>query len=303
MHYKHIFVAITAISLLLSCSSGASDEKGNSLLWKITGNGLEKPSYLFGTHHLVPASFLDTIPGIKAAFEESEQTVGELDMSDMAEMQMQIMGEGMIAPGITYATLLSPEEVALLDSMLHSVVGVGLDQLGQLKPAMLSNLISVSLYQRYYPSVASTQNIDYYFQEEALKHSRPVVGLETAEDQIYVLLNSQSIERQAELLICMIRHPELLKEQMDKMQVAYHAQDLQALRQLYEEETPNDPCPSTEEEKNLLNGDRNRKWLEKLPSIMKEKSSFIAVGCLHLPGKEGLIEGLRELGYTVEAIR
>jgi uncharacterized protein YbaP (TraB family) len=36
---------------------------------------------------------------------------------------------------------------------------------------------------------------------------------------------------------------------------------------------------------------------------MKERSSFIAVGCLHLPGKEGLIEGLRKLGYTVEAIR
>ena len=303
MHYKKIFIAIMAISLLLSCSSDASNEKRNSLLWKIAGNGLEKPSYLFGTHHLVPAAFLDSIPGIKAAFEESEQTVGELDMSDMAEMQMQIMGEGMMSPEVTYATLLSPEDTALLDSMLHSVVGVGLDQLGQLKPAMLSNLISISLYQQYYPSVASTQNIDYYFQEEALKRSRPVVGLETAEDQIYLLLNAQSLERQAEMLICMIKHPEMLKEQMDKMQVAYHAQNLQALRELYEEKTPNDPCPSTEEEKNLLNGERNRKWLEKLPSIMKEKSSFIAVGCLHLPGKEGLIEGLRELGYTVEAMR
>lgn len=303
MHYKKIFAAIMAIFLLFSCSSGASNEKGHSLLWKISGNGLEKPSYLFGTHHLVPASFLDSIPGIKAAFEESEQTVGELDMSDMAEMQMQIMGEGMMSPEVTYATLLSPEDTALLDSMLHSVVGVGLDQLGQLKPAMLSNLISISLYQRYYPSVASTQNIDYYFQEEALKRSHPVVGLETAEDQIYLLLNSQSLEQQAEMLICMIKHPEMLKEQMDKMQVAYHAQNIQVLRELYEEEIPNDPCPSTEEEKNLLNGDRNRKWLEKLPSIMKERSSFIAVGCLHLPGKEGLIEGLRKLGYTVEAIR
>lgn len=302
MNYKKILVAVTAIFLLLSCTTGASNEKGNSLLWKISGNGLQKSSYLFGTHHLAPISFLDSIPGIDTAFEETEQTVGELDMSNMAEMQMKIMGEGIMPPEITYETLLSPEDAMLLDSMLHAVVGIGLDQFGQLKPAMLSNLISISLYQQYYPSVASGKNLDQYFQEEALKRSRPVKGLETAEDQIDVLLNLQSLERQAEMLICMVKHPELLKEQMDELQVAYHAQDIQALRKLYEEETPDDPCPSTEEEKNVLNGDRNRKWLDKLPSIMEERSSFIAVGCLHLPGDDGLIEGLRKLGYRVEAV-
>lgn len=302
MNYKKNFIAITAICLLLSCSPGASTEKGNSLLWKISGNGLEQPSYLFGTHHLVPVSFLDSIPGIKEVFNETEQTVGELDMGNLTEMQMKIMSEAMMPPGVTYATLLSSEDAVLLDSMLRAVIGVGLDQLEQLKPAMLSNLISISLYQQYYPSVASTQNIDYYFQEEALNRSRPVVGLETAEDQIEVLLNSQSPERQVELLICMVKHPEMLKEQMDKLQIAYHAQDIHALRELYEEETPDDPCPSTDEEKNLLNGNRNRTWLEKLPAIMKEKSSFIAVGCLHLPGKEGLIEGLRKQGYNVETV-
>ncbi len=255
------------------------------------------------TKILLPISFLDSIPGIKAAFEESEQTVGELDMSNMAEMQMMIMGEGMMPPEVTYESLLSPEDAALLDSMLRAVVGIGLEQLGQLKPAMLSNLISISLYQQYYPSVASAKNIDHYFQEEALKRSRPVMGLETPEDQIYVLLNSQSLERQSEMLICMVKYPELLKEQMDKMQTAYHAQDIQALRKLYEEETPDDPCPSTEEEKNMLNSDRNRKWLDQLPSIMEEKSSFIAVGCLHLPGDDGLIEGLRKQGYSVEAVK
>lgn len=303
MNYKKALIAVTTIFLLLSCSTGTSNEKGNSLLWKISGNGLQKPSYIFGTHHLVPISFLDSIAGIEPAFEETEQTVGELDMSNMTEMQMKIMGEGMMPPEVTYETLLSPEDAALLDSMLRAVVGVGLDQLGQLKPAMLSNLISISLYQQYYPSVASAENLDHYFQEEALKRSRPVIGLETTEDQIDLLLNLQPLERQAEMLICMVKHPELLKEQMDKLQVAYHAQDIQALRKLYEEEMPDNPCPSTEEEKNILNADRNRKWLDKLPSIMEERSSFIAVGCLHLPSDDGLIEGLRKLGYSVEAVK
>lgn len=304
MNYKRPYIiVVTAILLLISCSSGASYEKGNSLLWKISGNGLQKPSYLFGTHHLVPISFLDSVSGIWDAFDKTEQVVGEIDMSNMMEMQMKIMGEAIMPPEVTYQTLLSPEDAALLDSMLRAVVGINLEQLGQLKPAMLSNLISVSLYQQYYPATATDENIDLYFQEEAQKRSHPIVGLETTEDQTYVLLHLQTLERQAELLICMVKHPELLKEQMDELQAAYHAQDIERLLRLYEKETPNDPCPSTEEENNALNSDRNQKWLERLPAIMQEKPSFIAVGCLHLPGDDGLIEGLRELGYSVEAVK
>jgi len=215
---------------------------------------------------------------------------------------MKIMSESTMPAGVNYDSLLPPEDVALLDSALTRLLGVGLGQLGTLKPALLSNLISVTLYQQYYPSLASEKSLDQYFQEEALKRTRPVIGLETTEDQLYVLLNMQTLERQADLLMCMVKNPELLKKQMDELQVAYHAQDIHALRELYEKEMPDDPCPSTEDEKNALNGDRNRKWLDKLPAIMAEKSSFIAVGCLHLPGEDGLIEGLRKQGYKVEAV-
>ena len=282
---------------------GAPRGDTGSLLWKVSGNGLAKPSYLFGTHHLIPITFLDSVSGIHDAFENTEQAVGELDMGNMSQMQMKIMGESTMPAGITFDSFLSATDVTLLDSILTRLMGVGLGQLGTLKPALLSNLISVTLYQQYYPSLSSGKSLDQYFQEEALKRNRPVIGLESTEDQIHVLLNSQTLDRQAELLICMVKHPELLKEQMDKLQVAYHAQDIKALLELYEEEMPDDPCPSTEEEKNLLNRDRNRKWLEKLPAMMADKPSFIAVGCLHLPGKDGLIEGLRKLGYRVEAVK
>ncbi len=293
---------LAALLLLLSCS-GPSTGSNNSLLWKVSGNGLEKPSYLFGTHHLAPLSFLDSLSGVHEAFESTEQTVGELDMSNMTEMQMKIMHKAMMPDGVTYDKLLPAEDVALLDSTLTSLLGFGLNQFGTLRPALLSNMISVTLYQRYYPSASSGKTPDQYFQEEALKRSRPVKGLETTEEQIYVLLEMQSLERQAEMLACMVKHPEMLKEQMDELQKAYHAQDMDALRALYEKELPDDPCPATEEEKDALNKDRNARWLEQLPAIMADKSSFIAVGCLHLPGGEGLIEGLRKQGYTVEAVK
>ena len=302
MQLKKIYFSLAALVLLFSCMGAPKGDTG-SLLWKVSGNGLAKPSYLFGTHHLIPITFLDSVSGIHDAFENTEQAVGELDMGNMSQMQMKIMGESTMPAGITFDSFLSATDVTLLDSILTRLMGVGLGQQGTLKPALLSNLISVTLYQQYYPSLSSGKSLDQYFQEEALKRNRPVIGLESTEDQIHVLLNSQTLDRQAELLICMVKHPELLKEQMDKLQLAYHAQDIHALLELYEEEMPDDPCPSTEEEKNLLNRDRNRKWLEKLPAIMADKPSFIAVGCLHLPGKDGLIEGLRKLGYRVEAVK
>ena len=293
---------IIALLFLISCTN-VETSPDTSLLWKISGNGLYKPSYLFGTHHLVPISFLDSVPEVVTAFEKSEQTVGELDMGNMAAMQMQIMGAAMMPSGVTYDSLLPPEEVQLIDSILTDLLGMGLNQLGQLKPAMLSNLISITLYQKFYPDITGEENIDLHFQQEAMKRSRPVVALETVEDQIEVLLNSGTLERQAEMLACMVKHPELLKDQMDELQRAYYAQDVHALQALYEKELPNDPCPSTEEEKNALNKDRNEKWLAQLPAIMEENASFVAVGAMHLPGDDGLIKGLRDLGYTVQAIR
>lgn len=304
MNYKMIPGWIALLWLFISCGTHKVPQD-SSLLWKISGNGLENPSYLFGTHHLVPISFLDSVPGVFEAFESTEQTVGEINMGDagaMAAMQQRIMEAALMPEGITYNSLLPPEEVHLIDSTLVDLLGAGLGQLGQLKPAMLSNLISITLYQRYYPDMSGQENIDLHFQHEALKRTRSVIGLETVDDQIEVLLSHTPVERQAELLACMVKHPELLKKQMDDVQVAYHAQDLDALIALYEEEAPDDPCPSTEEEKNAMNKDRNDKWLAQLPAIMQEKPSFIAVGVLHLPGEDGLILGLRDQGFTVEPV-
>ena len=84
MNYRMAPGVIALLFLLFISCNGSSPKAETSLLWKISGNGLEKPSYLFGTHHLVPVSFLDSIPAAVTAFEETDQTVGELDMSDMA---------------------------------------------------------------------------------------------------------------------------------------------------------------------------------------------------------------------------
>ncbi len=295
---------ITLLLLLsISLTSCAKPQQETGLLWKISGNNLEQPSYLFGTHHLVPLSFLDSITGIDEAFMATEQAIGELDMNNMGEMQMQLMVASLMPEGESYKHLLSEEDQAILDETLKEYVGVGLDQFEQMKPAMLNMLLTVMMHQKFYPTDEKGLSMDEHFQKEARDRYRQTLGLETVQDQIDVLFGSQSIERQAESLLCTIKNMDYGKKQMDRLMTAYHAQDLTAMATLYEEEDPNNPCPSTEEEKDELNKARNEKWMDTLPEMMRQKPSFIAVGCLHLVGTDGLINQLRTKGYKVEAVK
>lgn len=295
------FTFLLLMSVTLTSCAKPKQETG--LLWKISGNKLEQPSYLYGTHHLVPLSFLDTISGLDAAFISTEQTIGELDMNNMSEMQMQLMLASVMPDGYSYDSLLNAEDKNILDETLKEYVGVGLDQLGQMKPAMLNTLLSVMMYKKLYPSDEGGLSMDEYFQKEARDKNHQTLGLESVQDQIDVLFGSQPIERQAESLLCTIKNMDYGKKQMDRLMTAYHAQDLTAMAKLYEEEDPDNPCPSTQEEKDELNKARNEKWMDKLPAMMKEKPSFIAVGCLHLVGDDGLLNRLRKVGYKVEAVK
>lgn len=296
--------SLTFLLLLsLSLTSCAKPKQQTGLLWKISGNNLEQPSYLFGTHHLVPLSFLDSIDGLDKAFLATEQTIGELDMNNMGEMQMQLMMASLMPDGESYDNLLSEDDFALLDETLKEYVGAGLTQFGQMKPAMLNTLLTVMMYKKLYPSDEEGLSMDEHFQKEARDRYRQTLGLETVQDQIDVLFGSQPIERQAESLLCTIKNMDYGKNQVDRLMTAYYEQDLTAMAILYEEEDPNNPCPSTEEEKDELNKKRNQKWMNILPEMMSKKPSFIAVGCLHLVGDDGLINRLQKKGYTVEPVK
>ena len=74
-------------------------------------------------------------------------------------------------------------------------------------------------------------------------------------------------------------------------------QDLNKLLEISESEN------SRPEFMKALLDQRNADWLTKLPEILKNGTTFVAVGALHLPGQNGIIEGLKRLGYTVTPVR
>jgi uncharacterized protein YbaP (TraB family) len=247
-------------------------------------------------------SFLDSIAGAKQAFEACEQMVGELVMSDMAAMAVEVQTAGMMPGDSTWQKLLSEDDYRFVDEQLTAVFGVGLQTFGMFKPSMVSTTYTVMFSQKIFPQINPNEAIDLWFQQQATGRGIPIVGLETVHDQVAVLFGATSLKRQATDLVCMLKNPQYMELSAKRLNRLYRSADLTGLYALFTSNN-DDPCPGSAEQDVALNEARNKKWLEKLPAIMADKPSFIAVGCLHIVGDVGLLAGLEQIGYTVEAVR
>ena len=280
------------------------------LLYRISGNGLEKPSYVVGTYHLAPASFVDSIPGAREAFASVEQVCGELDMRDLqAPGNVVKMTDAMRIPdGKSLKELLSEDEMARLNAYMRSVMGVDFTnpmidmQMGKFTPAAVMTQLQIVQYMKVTPGFNPAALIDVYFQNEAAKARKPVIGFENVDFQVSVLYKGSSLERQKEQLFCMVGNPEKTLQTVKDIANAYFAQELAKLEQLANEDMDGD-CGSTPEEKDALIYNRNADWAEKIPAIIGEKPTLFVVGALHLPGERGLLQLLKNKGYTVESVK
>lgn len=291
---KKLLLLVMLALWIGSVSAQKNSEKTGALLWKISGNGLKKPSYVFGTHHIFPLSFLDSVPGLKKAFDLSEQVVVELIMSDMANIAVAMQAASMMPQDTTWQMLLSKEDYAFVDEQLKALFGAGLETFAALKPAMVNTLYSANIHQKMFPNVKPDEAFDVWFQQQAIKKGLPVIGLEQVQDQLALLFESSSLSRQANDLLCMLRN----KDYAENMAKNYPKADFKGLStQLH------NICPMSADQQMALIDNRNKNWLEQLPAIMSKKSTFVAVGCLHLVGEVGLLSGLQRLGYKVEPVR
>lgn len=141
---------IISLALLLTAALSANAQ----LLYKISGNGLTHDSYIIGTYHLAPVSFADSIPGLQAALDATEQVCGELEMSDMtlSENTMKMQKAMMLEDGKTLTSLLTAEQQAKLNTVLTNTLGADLtnpmvkQQLDPLAPKALMTQLSLVTY-------------------------------------------------------------------------------------------------------------------------------------------------------------
>lgn len=290
----------TIFSLLLLIVTAVSVNA--QLLWKISGNGLEKPSYLFGTHHIAPVSVIDSVPGMSEAISGVDKIYGEMIMSEATTPQSQqvMMGYAMAPQDSLLTTVLAPAQLDSLNTMLKRYMGPmgSANQFAQLKPAMLSTLLALMQSQTIFPNFNPQQQLDGEIQKRGAALGKEIGGFETIQDQCNALFGSSILE-QAESLMDMVRHDDQSAGMAKKLAQAYLSGDLNAMLALME-----DPANGASEEwtERMINR-RNANWMRVMAGLLPTASVLIAVGAGHLPGDEGLISLLRKNGYSVDPVK
>lgn len=262
----------------------------NALFWKVSGKDLNESSYLFGTFHLMGSEYIDSLTVVMDAFRESKTLVGELVLDESLSMRIMQVA---IMKDTTLRDLLSEEVYEKTASWLKELTGMELSMLNKFNPAMVQMLITAMIQQKINKKTVTP--MDLYFQNLA-KEEKKIEGLESFDDQVDVLFNKTSYHAQARHLEEFVNERDSSEHMVLKMNQMYREQDLGGLMKMFFESSY-----STAEKDALLDS-RNRKWLEQLPGLFAEQSTFVAVGALHLPGENGLVSLLRQEGYIVEPL-
>ena len=294
---KHRFILVAAA--LLTAATAWSQ-----LLWQVSGNGLEKPSYLFGTHHIAPEAFIDSVRGLNDAIAACDIICGEIHRDSLNGMEsMQRMAVALIAPPDSALNrVLTPEQYDVVKRVFDGYfgqAGMQLEMLNPMMPIVVSLQLQVVQATKFFQGYDPTKQIDGALQSRGEALGKKLAGFETIDDQLNVLLSTSIAEQAQDLYESCLNEDELGADIVD-LSKQYLAENLDAMHEALVH--PKSGEQPTERELNTLIYDRNRNWVRQLVALMPHSSVLVCVGAGHLPGDQGLIALLRAAGYTLTPI-
>ncbi len=263
----------------------------NALLWEISGNQLKEPSYIFGTIHMIPeADFF--FPDLwKEKFLKCKTLALEIDINMSLLDQIALAKKIMLPEGKSLSDYMDDEDYLDLQSYMLDSLHIKKskwNQMNKIKPLFSMSLIYDDLLSNMKTYEVELNNL-------AKKNNMPVKGLETADYQIDVL-NTISIEEQIEMLTGDELTGDPLEE-LEKIVKDYRNQDINQMLQTYKQD------PSMLKFENELLIQRNKNWIPLIQNLASEGSTFIAVGAMHLPGNNGVLQLLKNAGYAVRPVK
>ncbi len=291
---KKIIFSLAAITIALSSQA--------QLLWKVSGGDTKGDSYLFGTHHIAPVSMIESTAGLTDAINSVATVYGEIDMSVMAspETQQIAMKYSMAPADSTLSKVLTAEQLDSVNTVLAKYTGgmLTVAQLEAVKPVVVDTQLGMFQSMTAFPEFTGQEQLDLAIQERARQAGKAVKGLETLEQQLDLLMGG-SLAEQAKSLMKSIRRDDKSADDAKALAEAYKIGDLTAMERLF-----NDPEAgmSPEVAKKLMY-DRNDNWMAQLRNILPAENVLVVTGVGHFIGEHGLIEQLRNAGYTVTPIK
>ncbi len=288
---------VTVFLLLISVISFSQTNKNKptkypSLMWEISGNGLQKPSYLFGTMHVsnkmvfhLSDSFYTAMKSCDAVSLELNPQTWQPEMFRLEQAQRDI-NNYTYKVGNDYLTEKSFRLEEYDDNLKKALSE---------EPTQVNGL----LYRSYQPAADFEENtyLDLYIYQTGRKLGKQAAGVENFMESQKLMMEAYADMAKEKKKKTSDTDNENYYDINKKIQDAYRRGDLDLLDSL-------EKFTSTSEafnEKFLYK--RNEIQANAMDSIMKYQTLFVGVGAAHLPGDRGVIEILRKKGYTLRPIK
>jgi uncharacterized protein YbaP (TraB family) len=290
--------------LFLSCFNSYSQKPKiqprnyPSLLWEISGNGISKPSYLFGTMHVSSKMVFHLSDSFYLAIKNADVVALETDMGNWQDdfSRYDLDGAGynfdynfrraFDGPGeyLTIGTLQIPPYDKLLEMSLYS------------SPAMINSFLYRTNSDKAVDFEEDTY-LDMHIYQAGKKWGKKVCGVENFDHSMELMK-----EAYADAAKEKIKRDRNLDYDADlsysKLEDAYRSGNLDLLDTINKVNSTS----AAFDEKFLYK--RNEIQAKSIDSIISQRQSlFVGVGAAHLPGQRGVIELLRRKGYTLRPIK
>jgi uncharacterized protein YbaP (TraB family) len=290
---KNFFTWSFTCLLSLAGLSQASNPD-NTLLWRISGKDLKAPSYLFGTIHMICGDDIQLSDSLRSAIRKSDNVYLEVDLNNLFEM-ISIVSKMKMNGDTTLSDLVTPSEYENIKAFFKSQKSIlPFSMMETYKPMLTASTLMQSSMECD-NAVAMEQLI----MAQAKKDGIKIKGLETMAYQMSIF-DSIPYKLQAQQLVQYVNDygKNDDNKEFEELITAYRNQELQKLEDLTKKGDA-----SLDQFADVLLYNRNRNWVNKMETLMPEKSVVIAVGAGHLPGEFGVIKLLRKAGYKVEPVK
>jgi uncharacterized protein YbaP (TraB family) len=286
--------AMALLMGLLWCapaSAAAPSDAPLHTFWSVKGE--HNTVYLLGSVHVLKPADSDLPAAALRAYQDAGALVMELDLNNLDASQLT--GSGLelesLPEGETLQHVLGPRGYA---RFLEHAKPLGLD------PELFSHdqpwFVAVAIEQLELTRLGfeAGSGVDEQFAQRAQADHKPIVALETLDEQLGLFAHL-SLPQQSRFLLYTLDDTDDAARQVDTVVDAWRRGDTLALERLLGESYSEFP-----ELYRLLTTDRNRRWLPTLQRLLHDSQDYLViVGALHLVGKDGIVELLRQGGYEV----
>lgn len=270
--------------LLISNFTFAQDK---GLLFEISGNNLQKPSYIFGTMHLLCEGDFEMSEEMISKIQYSEILAMEMDLDDPT-MAFKMIGKMKMKGDTSLSDLMPKARYDSLKSYLKDSLNLPPMMFQKTKPFLIYSLILTKLLP------CKTLMLENEIMN--IGKGKKLLGLETLDFQMG-LMDKMSYQLQADYLLETLSDKKKSIREFQEMAEAYKKRDLEILLKSIDAEKG-----MMADFENEMFHKRNMAWIPEIKKLISEKTTFLAVGAGHLGGQKGVLQLLKNEGYTLKVI-